>query len=50
MSMHASLKIGIGFVIPLALMQGGCSNVLGFGTATKFGLASRSNPRRQHGV
>lgn len=38
MSMHASLKVGIGFVIPLAMMQGGCSNVLGFGTATKFGL------------
>lgn len=38
MRIHTSFTVWIGFVFPLATMQGGCTNVLGFGTATKFGL------------
>ena len=34
----ATLTVFIGLTMPLAIMQGGCANILAFSTATKFGL------------
>ena len=33
-----AMAVYIGLVVPLLLTQGGCTNVLAFATATKFGL------------
>ena len=38
MRMRTRSALYMGLVLPTILMQGGCRNVLGFGTATKFGL------------
>jgi hypothetical protein len=35
---YATLTVFMGLTMPLAIMQGGCANVLSFSTATKFGL------------
>ena len=38
MTMRTKLSIYIGLILPLIILQEGCSDVLGFSTATKFAL------------